>query len=93
MPNQAHSRIFISSNNKNMTQKSSTYIDWTEHMLPKKYIEVLLIDSRKLTIYSSNIRGGKVAYQTVLRAFNDNIFDITDRLVNIMVEKLNTHTI
>ena len=64
------------------------YKDWDEFINPD-YISVVLEDDRKLIIWKKNIRGGTRVYQAILRAFNDNDYTITNKIVSAMVNNLN----
>jgi hypothetical protein len=64
------------------------YKDWGEYVNPD-YISVVLEDDRKLIIWKKNIRGGTRVYQAILRAFNDNDYTITNKIVSAMVNNLN----
>jgi ribosomal protein L14 len=64
------------------------YKDWDEYVNPN-YISVVLEDNSKLIIWKKNVRGGTRVYQAILRAFHDNDYTITDKIVSAMVNNLN----
>jgi len=64
------------------------YKDWDEYVNPN-YISVVLEDDSKLIIWKKNVRGGTRVYQAILRAFYDNDYTITNKIVSAMVNNLN----
>ena len=70
-----------------LNEETAVYKDWDEFVRPN-YILVYLNNGKQLKIAEKNIKGGKQAYQTILRAFNDNHYYFTNKLVNAMTKQI-----
>jgi hypothetical protein len=79
--------LYINSPDKQVNEETAIYKDWDEFVNPH-YINVHLKNGKKLKIEKSKIKGGSNAYHMILKAFNDNNYGITNKIVNAMVDKL-----
>jgi hypothetical protein len=70
-----------------INEESPVYKDWDEFVRPN-YIRVYLKDGKSLRISQNNIKGGKAAYQFILRAFNDDNYKVTNKIVTAMLNQL-----
>lgn len=67
---------------------SKLYDDWDEYVNPHKIV-VKLKSGKTLEIKRKNIKGGNSVYHAILKAFNDNKFNITDKVISAMLTNLN----
>jgi CRISPR/Cas system CSM-associated protein Csm4 (group 5 of RAMP superfamily) len=75
-----------------VNEASTVYTDWNEYVNPD-YILVTLKNGRKLKIEKKHIKGGQRVYQAILQAFNDDKYQITDKLIAAMVKQLGGESI
>jgi hypothetical protein len=66
---------------------SSVYTDWDEYVNPF-YILVKLKNGKTIKISKGKKPGSAKVYQALLQAFNDNRYDITDKIVAKMSQRL-----
>ena len=70
-----------------INEETAVYKDWDEFTNPD-YILVTLKNGKKLKIQQKSIKGGKNVYLAILKAFNDENYPITNKLVTGMVDRL-----
>ena len=70
-----------------LTEETAIYKDWDEFVNPH-HIIVHLKNGKKLKIARSRVKGGNTAYHAILKAFNDNNYIITNKIVNAMMDNL-----
>lgn len=70
-----------------LTEETAIYKDWDEFVNPH-YIIVYLKNGKKLKIDRRRVKGGNAVYHTILKAFNDNNYKITNKVVNNMMDNL-----
>lgn len=67
---------------------SELYDSWEEEVNPDQII-VYLKNGRKIKIGKKRIPNGSKVYMAILKAFADNRYDITDKIVAAMIASLN----
>ena len=72
---------------KVVNEEASIYKDWDEYVNPH-YILVTLNNGKQLKIDRKRIKGGNNIYHAILKAFNDNNYKITNKIVSAMVANL-----
>jgi hypothetical protein len=72
---------------KSVNEAASIYKDWDEFVNPH-YILVTLKNGKKLKIEKKNVKGGTNVYHAILKAFNDNNYEITNKVVSGMLDRL-----
>jgi hypothetical protein len=65
----------------------SIYKDWDEFVNPH-YILVTLKNGKKLKIEKKNVKGGTNVYHAILKAFNDDNYEITNKVVSGILDSL-----
>jgi len=65
----------------------SLYKDWDQFEKPSK-IKVYLNNGKTLEINPLKLKGGKRVYDAILQAFIDDRFDITDKLIQGMIQTM-----
>ncbi len=73
--------------NENLTEETPMYKDWDEFVNPH-HIIVHLKNGKKLKVDRSRVKGGNAAYHAILKAFNDNNYKITNKIVKAMMDNL-----
>jgi len=63
------------------------YKDWDEFVNPH-HIIVHLKNGKKIKVDRSRVKGGNAAYHAILKAFNDNNYKITNKIVKAMMDNL-----
>ena len=71
----------------NEAQEQSLYKDWDQFEKPSK-IKVYLNNGKTLEINPLRLKGGKRVYDTILQAFIDDRFDITNKVIQGMTNNL-----
>jgi hypothetical protein len=79
-------RLFVSTN-ESVNEAASIYKDWDEFVNPH-YILVTLKNGKKLKIEKKNVKGGTNVYHAILKAFNDDNYEITNKVVSGMLDRL-----
>jgi hypothetical protein len=72
---------------ESVNEAAPLYKDWDEFVNPH-YILVTLKNGKKLKIEKKNVKGGTNVYHAILKAFNDNNHNITNRVVSGMIDRL-----
>jgi hypothetical protein len=72
---------------ESVNEAASIYKDWDEFVNPH-YILVTLKNGKKLKIEKKNVKGGTNVYHTILKAFNDDNYEITNKVVSGMLDRL-----
>lgn len=75
------------SNESVINEETPIYKDWDEFVNPH-YIIVYLKNGKKIKIQRSRVKGGNSVYHAILKAFNDNNYKITNKVVNGMIDRL-----
>jgi hypothetical protein len=70
-----------------LTEETPIYKDWDEFVNPH-HIIVHLKNGKKLKVDRSRVKGGNTTYHTILKAFNDNNYKITNKIVAAMMDRL-----
>lgn len=70
-----------------LTEETPIYKDWDEFVNPH-HIIVHLKNGKKLKVDRSRVKGGNAAYHAILKAFNDNNYKITNKIVKAMMDNL-----
>jgi hypothetical protein len=78
---------FLRNKAESVNEAASIYKDWDEFVNPH-YILVTLKNGKKLKIEKKNVKGGTNVYHAILKAFNDNNYEITNKLVSGMLDRL-----
>jgi hypothetical protein len=68
-------------------QEQSLYKDWDQFEKPSK-IKVYLNNDKTLEITPIKLKGGKRVYDAILQAFIDDRFDITNKVIQGMMNNL-----
>jgi len=68
-----------------LTEETPIYKDWDEFVNPH-HIIVHLKNGKKLKVDRSRVKGGNAAYHAILKAFNDNNYKITNKIVKAMMD-------
>jgi hypothetical protein len=72
---------------ESVNEAASIYKDWDEFVNPH-YILVTLKNGKKLKIEKKNVKGGTNVYHAILKAFNDDNYEITNKVVSGMLDRL-----
>ncbi len=70
-----------------LTEETPMYKDWDEFVNPH-HIIVHLKNGKKIKVDRSRVKGGNAAYHAILKAFNDNNYKITNKIVKAMMDNL-----
>lgn len=71
---------------ENQGSNEPMYVDWDEYTHPN-YLVITLKDGSKLKISEKNtVKGGKKTYQAIAQAFQDERYDITNKVVAAMLQ-------
>jgi hypothetical protein len=71
----------------NEAKEESLYTDWDQFEKPSK-IKVYLNNGKTLEISPLKLKGGKRVYDAILQAFIDDRFDITNKVIQGMINNL-----
>jgi hypothetical protein len=70
-----------------LTEETPMYKDWDEFVNPH-HIIVHLKNGKKIKVDRSRVKGGNATYHAILKAFNDNNYKITNKIVKAMMDNL-----
>ena len=79
--------VEIIESSMNEAQEESLYKDWDQFEKPSK-IKVYLNNGKTLEISPLKLKGGKRVYDAILQAFIDDRFDITNKVIQGMMNNL-----